>query len=678
LIFTHLELTDFMKIKHAKFDLDADSMVILQGANGQGKSAVFEAMALILTGHRKGSSFKHYIRRGQKKFHIKATMYKTLGGEPYEVEMVCSHTSMPPMNKTVTHKGNIYKNSEYETFISSHFDADLISNITMTMQGDNNLAHFKPSQLRDLLKSVFKISFEKEQEKTREVASHYREKERSLIEKISSYKESLEILKRDEPILYRPPSQVKIDEKRTQLDNVKKELNDLQTYTAELDTIEKDINIVDQQRNEKKRLLDNIQQRIDHTKKKVQVTEQSIKVGHKHLNEIEQELSKFSEADELTQAIERLTDDIASYKSEKQGIEHKLQLIDKGDCPTCRQPLPSDWVSNYNEFKQELEKLSQRLKESDAELRKQRTSNMERTNLENKKRDAERDLETQKVFLKQIQDELEKITNDNQWGQVNKELEDLNTKYGELVSTIDTRRSELSDYLTRETQLIEQQEQLTQELNKLENDKRTYEAKAEILKDNHERKEQVEKALKDFQEEEVGVHRNLEVYEVAEKLVDKYLPTFGVLTAGEKVVQGMLNIIKPVIPSWDIRLAPSRDGVYFEYRESGEDEYSPISMASGFENSLCNIAFKMTLTAYYGLPLMILDEVDAAAVDENSYRVFDSIIQFKRAYQIHQIWLVSHKKDVVAQLIQEYGESSKVFHVEDGNITTAWVGGATQ
>ncbi|MCA1800702.1 MAG: AAA family ATPase, partial [Actinobacteria bacterium] len=224
LIFTYLEITDFMKIKDATFELSPTEMVVLQGGNGQGKSAVFEAMALILTGHRKSSSVKHYIRRGQPKFTLKAVIHKSPESEPYHIEMTCSHKTMPPMNKVVSYQGNMYQNSEYDTFMKSQFDIDLISNITLTMQGDNSISQFKPSQLRDLLKTVFKISFEKEQESVHGAAGHYRELTRTLTDKSNTLQDTLDILRRDEPILYRPPSQEKLTEKRVRVEKLSEDI----------------------------------------------------------------------------------------------------------------------------------------------------------------------------------------------------------------------------------------------------------------------------------------------------------------------------------------------------------------------------------------------------------------------------------------------------------------------
>ena len=680
MIFEYLYLKDFMKIKEMEFHLSPTEMIILSGGNGQGKSAVFEAMALILTGHRKGSSVKHYIRRGQKKFHLKAKIRKTPQSPVFDVEMVCSHTTMPPVNKTVTYEDTSYQNSEYDNFMRAHFDVDLISNITLTMQGDNNLAGFKPAQLRDLLKNVFKISFDQEQEQTHRIASHYRERAHSLDKQIKSIQESLEILKKDEPILFRPPSQKKIDEAREAYEKAKERLQELERSTSSLEALEREHKRVQDtaldkwgqvERYEKEH--QRIENALQELQKKIEASKAKVEKAEEHISSFE---LKTSQA--INNELETLREGLRDLNNQKHNLEHKLDLLDKGSCPTCNQTLPEDWVSNKEEFVEKLYELEESIK-STKQLGDAYKTMLTKVNKAVQTRDqAQKEVEMQESQLDFM---LQSFDRDNSIQQIEyykKLAQDAQNEADELHGRIQKHYKEMEGLLEEKKEVDAQVKETRETLQQLENSRRNYEAKLEILNDNNARKEEIEHRLKTMTDEDIDVHQDLEVYEVAERLVDKYLPTFGVLTAGEKVVRGMINIIRPVIPSWDLRLSPSRDGVYFEYRENEEDEWSPISMASGFENALCNIAFKMNLTAYYGLSLMILDEVDAAAVDDNSYKVFDSIIQFKRAYDIHQIWLVSHKGEVLRQLIAEYGEQIQMFSIEDGLMTHSWKGGATQ
>ena len=685
MIFTYLSITNFMKLKQVEFELTPGDMIILQGDNGQGKSAIFEAMAFILTGHRKGSSAKHYIRRGEKKFELKAVIRKGPHTDPYEIEVVCAHNTMPPTNKSVTYQGKSYQNSEYDAFMKTQFDIDLINNITLTMQGDNTLEQLRPSQLRDMLKNVFKVSFDVEQEKTHEIASHYREKAYSLNEQIKSMSESLEILKKDEPILFRPPSQNKIDEARESYLQHESKVKELEHKTEGIRQKETELKRLQTDASKKKDQLERFLREREESKKvirkKIDAASAKLDTYKQEMEEAESRLGSTQMVPELEKQLESIHSDIMSSKVAHHDLQHKLGLVDEGNCPTCGQALPDEWVSHRAEYEKRLNELTDEIKTMSTLVQEIEASVSERQSQEVRKRFAEQSIKTYSESLQELEQDYRRLEDAHAgglWmGDLQLAVNEAEEHYQQYKVQVESDRESLEQDLADLKKYQMMMTNAKEEVEGLENDRRSYDAKVEILNDNHARRDKLEQLLKAKNEEDIHIHQDLEVYEVAEKLVDKYLPTFGVLTAGEKVVKGMVNIISPVLATWAMRLIPSRDGVYFEYREGEEDEYSPISMASGFEKALCNIAFKMTLTAYYGLPLMILDEIDSAAVDGNSLKVFDSIIQFKRVYDIHQVWLVSHKREVVAQLIQEYGETTQVYHVDDGDVTHTWKGGAT-
>ncbi len=675
MIFTYLEITDFMKIKHARFDLSPSEMVVLQGGNGQGKSAVFEAMALILAGHRKSSSVKHYIRRGQKQFNLKATIQKSPTSMPYRIDITCSHKTMPPTSKVVRYGDSEYQNSEYDTFMRSQFDIDLISNITLTMQGDNSIAQFKPSQLRDLLKTVFKISFEKEQENVHGMAGHYRESSRSISERVKTSIELLDVLKRDEPILYRPPSQEKLTEKRLEIAAVKDEVQELENELSGLDRLRENIANTDVRIREKHMLIKSYETTHKGLWDKVNALRDRLGTLEENIKSNNSKMDTLKEKQEIRALMEEASREIKELTLEGHELDLQLELAKEGVCPTCKREVPEEWKADkesQESHRIDLHRRLNTLEGSRGDLIEQWQQRMSLEAALDKNEDA---LKTLKLSLNDAQSQLTDHENSEYVQQAAEDLAELQQLHKSQTDKLETLVKRHGGSISRVESLKGQFKKLEDELQHLEMAKRDYESKLEILEDNNKRKAHIEEGLETLRKDEIAVNHKLEIYEVAEKLVDKYLPAFGVLAAGEEVVRGMLGIINPVLPAWDIRLAPSRDGVFFEYRESEEGEYSPISMASGFETALCNVAFKLTLTAYYGLPLMILDEIDQAAEDVNSYKVFDSISQFRRAYQIHQIWLVSHKKEVVTQLIQEYGQDTQVFHVEDGEFTHSWKGG---
>lgn len=678
MIFEYLYIKDFMKIKEVEFNLESTNMVILQGGNGHGKSAVFEAMAMLMIGHRKGSSFKHYIRRGTKQFKVKARIVKAPGKNPYDIDIVCSHKTMPPMNKSVTYNGETYRNSDYDTFMRDHFDADLIDNVVLSMQGTNDLSKFKPSQLRDLLTRVFKISFEREKEHVHSLASYAREREKALENQIASLSRSLDILKRDEPILTRPPSEKKLQDLRQEYDRKKKELEKKEQSVHVLDDLSKRISTLQKEAQDQRALLDHYRKDYNRVDKQLQEAREQIQQYKDQKESIQTELKQLSSQEEAQRIIDDAWDKMSELKGQRHNLEHILELVDEGTCPTCKQELPSDWKDNSDEYKKRLQETDTRINELDQQVKEVSDQINKVIRKENELTNKEYNLKVLNHQIVSLEEKFDDLDKNTPWDDLNKTISDKEEEVKTLQVHYAQKEKELQNDIEDKDALVQECQRLSSLLESQTAAFNDYKAKAEILKDNYAKKAEIEKQLQDLRDQDVETHKQKEVREVAEKLVDKYLPTFGVLTAGEKVVKGMHNIITPVLPEWHLRLVPSRDGVYFEYTEGDEEEWSPISLSSGFENALCAIAFKLTLAAYYGLPLMILDEIDAAAVDENSYKVFDSINQFKKVYGIHQIWLVSHKSDVVNQLVQEYGDQVQVYNVHNGEFTHSWIGGATQ
>ncbi|MCA1806275.1 MAG: hypothetical protein LC687_00120, partial [Actinobacteria bacterium] len=505
---------------------------------------------------------------------------------------------------------------------------------------------------------------------------HYRELTRTLTDKSNALQDTLDILRRDEPILYRPPSQEKLTEKRMRVEKLSEDITQSEKEIEGIARLRESLKMTEARIREKKMLLNSYKKEYDLLQARMTSATQNLDQLKEGIAKTELTLGNLRAKETLKSELMDIREEVAKLTRGSHDIELQLELADKGVCPTCRRDVPEEWKENKEDKQQERQTIERKISQLDDKTQELNDQWQKRMALEASLSKSNSSLEAYTKGLEDAKAQLDDYHEKSYQGAAQTELEVLESDKVDLESKIEAFKRDHSDAISRLESMKKDLGIAKTSLRELEDLKRDYESKVEILKDNNKRKEEVDESLFNLRNEEVGAQKKLEVFEVAEKLVDKYLPTFGVLTAGEEVTRGMLGIINPVLPSWDIRLAPSREGVFFEYRENEEDEFSPISMASGFETALCNVAFKLTLTAYYGLPLMILDEIDEAAEDENSYKVFDSISQFRRAYQIHQVWLVSHKKEVVTQLLQEYGQDTQVFHVNDGIFTHTWQGGA--
>ena len=670
MIFEYLYFKDFMKIKETEFHLADNAMPILSGGNGQGKSAVFYGMNLVLTGFKKGGTYRHYIRRGTHKFLIKAVFRIHPKDEPISAVLECSATKTIPLRKQLTHRGQTYSGSDYDAYLARLIDASLLEAITFSLQGEATLASYKPFQLRDLLKTVFQTSFTREQDALGVVVSSMRETLRELEEQRIKLSAQLDTLNTNTEMPARPPSKSQLEDTRTRIQELRHERDALRQATIAVDRARIDMDSaiyeakrVSQERDVKQKAHDQLQNA--HTKHLETIDTLRVRLAEDQANEVELSTSDVDIANVRKAEIE--------CDQSIRTIQERLAIVDKGQCPTCSREAPVEWVSNRDALaqqlkevvssrevqKQQLEKLEERVKElrhTQSSISSLKTSleHMLQQSAENEKR------------LKELDEQLHAPA-------LAEKVSVAKDKEREKIAAFKKAEESCRDSVLALEEIEREIATTETQLHQLQHQQSAYITYREMLHRNGKAIEKTKAELEHANSKLHSVKVQITPHEVAERIVDKYLPSFGVLVAGQKVIEQMLHIIHPVMPAWDIRLVTARDGVAFEYREGTEsDEWSPIAMASGFELAMCSLAFKMTLTAVYGLPLMILDEVDAAAVEANSYRVFDSISQFKREFNIHQIWLVSHRREVVEQLIREYGDTIQHYAVADGEFELEW------
>ena len=671
MIIENLYLKNFMSINEARFSFSPEEeiMILLKGGNGSGKSSVFHAIAFAMLGLRKGSSAKNFIKRGETSFQITMQIRKRPNSDPYHINIVCGKKTMPPVSKVISYQGHEYKNSEYETFIKKEFDIPLLEAIVFTMQGDNDITNFKPSQLREMLKQVFHISFEQEHDIIVKTAHQLSDRSQTINNNIASYKHSLTILDDGvaNELLQRPPSKAILDARTLELEKLTSRLLFIQKDTLALKTLEE---AIANKTKELERVTASVKQVVKEYEE-AQTDLSSKTTARTLLLKTSEEIKKQLEKNPK-QELESLLDKQAKSKTKLQislsEINRKIDVSKADVCYTCGQKLPADWVNHKEDFPVILSDLKKQLKELASDNLSIKKKIDEWNGKENTALRIAFEITSLNQQIKDIQKTIDyKITSEyysellDTQKVLEKEIKNLNTSWEASPSL--RRELDEEDKLNKEIAIKKT------ELNKLEQQLTSYEAQKKIKKSIAEKKINLKSELDKLSLQLVNIDEEKTTYQAAQRLVEKYLPTFGILIAGEKVIDSMSKIIQPIFPNWKMRLVPCRDGVDFEYKSEGEDEYSSISMASGFESALCSIAFKLALTAYYQFPVLILDEIDEASEDKNSYLLFDSMTSFKKEYNIQQIWIVSHKEGVVNKLVSEYGDMCQVYKADKGAFT---------
>ena len=167
---------------------------------------------------------------------------------------------------------------------------------------------------------------------------------------------------------------------------------------------------------------------------------------------------------------------------------------------------------------------------------------------------------------------------------------------------------------------------------------------------------------------------DLAVYKEAKQIFEKKLPQFIIIKTCKKIQSKLNELVQTIFPNLYIRLFYSKKGIEFFYSTSGvtdedmdKESMLPIKQASGFEKAILSICFKSVLCEAYNIPFVILDEVDAAASEENSRRFFDIVIN---GGLFQQSIIISHKIDI-QDTIKGMSDSISAYMVADGDFEHA-------
>ena len=102
----------------------------------------------------------------------------------------------------------------------------------------------------------------------------------------------------------------------------------------------------------------------------------------------------------------------------------------------------------------------------------------------------------------------------------------------------------------------------------------------------------------------------------------------------------MTELFQTSYGRYSTSLQKDSSGVNFYY--TGEKEiFSPVSMASGYEKQLLSITFRLALASLHQLGIFIFDEIDSDSDEENSLRLYKTIMNQK----FDQIFIITHKEN---------------------------------
>ena len=683
-----LHLEHFMCITEADLNFDASS-IIIEGENGQGKSAVMEAIALCLSEKKRSDALREYVQKGADIATIILDL--TYNNEPLHFEFKMNTKGWT--SKDCLYKNKHYTNSEVGVLIKD-LEFTFYSDIIMQMQGQDDITAMTPTQRLSLLQRLFQFDFteqinpiEKKIDEANQNKIVNTEKIDFLEKANKKNEESLETLvekdydfSKEDYDKYKKEledNKIKLESSNSALEKCNELLkekslieNEIRKIKSSKDDAELKINVV----NKTKSDLEN----LDYENQYTLFTQKENELKSE-IDSLEKDCAnKEVEIADLIKQRGVISQQIGTARANQSVYAKKLDLITKGVCPECGQSthtLHSEQIIKDKEnndllltsFEKELEEnnssqlsLNKEVKSKQVEINQKKIDlNVivnEKKSLDSKKQTFELFLNTQNIqkLKSEIKDYENKITkkqnqlndlqnNINSYSSLSAERSNIKTVISDLQNKINS-----ADAIYQHNKLVEVQK-LSIKNNILENENTINDLKSSLSK----------------------IDLDIQTYNEIIKVLDKELPNYLVVKTCARLEKEMNDFVSVVFPSFRLRLLQSRRGVEFFYTTDSNTDMSNIKtlinskMASGYERSVLGLAFKVALCKAYNLSFIALDEIDAAASENNSALTMESLISTNI---FNQIFFITHKPNT-RDVIKSLCDSVITYHVDAGVFT---------
>lgn len=680
-----------MCITEADLNFDANC-IIIEGDNGQGKSAVMEAIAICLSERKRSDSVKEFIQKPHD--HAKIILDLIYNDEQIIFDVNLNHKGGTPLERDVLYKDRHYINSEVTELIKE-LDFTFYSDIIMQMQGQDDIATMTPVMRLNLLQRLFQFDFTEEIGPIQEKLEEFVKNKELDIDKI----DFLEKANKQKDTTLKSLKEKDFSFSKEDYDNYKNELEDKKAQVEKLsndldktfEILQKKTDIqgmIDTIENQKssisQKLLDN--KKANEALKKAdypsQVATLSREVANAIVNKAVAEdviKDKKNTIAQLETSISSINVQIGELNAAKKNCDHKLELAKKGICPECGKP--TDDIDNEKIIKEkeeyddkiggEIEKKDNliiemnKYKDEVAAQRKEISAietNISRLDTEAKMLGQQEAAEKAKLIpeekIKEFEDKLKELDDKA------KPLYDLIHDYDDQLSERDKKtleRSKLKTEIADLEEKIKGSDEIADHNKVVELQRMSI--KNEILEN--------EKNIEVFRNLISDIDLNVQTYNEVLRVLDKELPNYLVVKTCAKLEAEMNNFVNIVFPNFRLRLLQSRRGVEFFYTTDPNVDMTDIKklinskMASGYEKSVLGLAFKVALCKAYNLSFIALDEIDAAASEGNSVLTMESLIS---SNIFNQIFFITHK-EATRDIIKSLSNSVICYHTEKGVFT---------
>lgn len=667
-----LLLENFCCIDRADLEFENYNSILLCGDNGSGKSSVLDAVALCFSDFKRSDTYKEYIKTGKKTAKIDLFADYNSKDLEFHYEFYVNGGS----DKNATYDGKLYKNSEIAELIKS-LNLDFYSNIILSMQGNNDVVTMKPNKRTQYISKLLQFDFTDAMAK---ITNTLQNINADTATKNALCKHMNDEISHKNTETKEVPATIYTQD---QIDGFNQKLKDVDSKLAEFKIQQSDL-----LNKSKQKSLYEMQLSTKKVELEKNITiDNNIKDAKSEIEKLNNSLSQFQdlETDTLTGQLTILQDDLDinnedlnstieslnNFKIEKKQLDDKLELIKAGKCPKCG--APTSYMNDDN-FKNQIVEVD---------------SNIEK--YIQLKKELQESIEKQKKEIDECKNKISIIKNQNAGNKAHKEeiLKNVKIQQDKLitynsflrkdVATLKNEISELENNISNLNNVFIDSQKTNNEIETLTKEKDTYQGYINFYNENIininsivMNNSRVDSEIKVLQQKLLDETNNLKeleskerIYDDAKKILKDTFPQYLILKTCNKLEAEINNVISMVFPKFNIALYQSKSGIEFFYTKNPGDDPMNVKMASGFERAVLSVAFKIALCKAYNMKFVALDEVDAAASDANSEKLFNAILANN---MIDQIFIITHKT-LTRDLIKSISQNIITYNVSNGRFT---------
>ena len=706
-----LSLRNFKTIKEADFPFKK-GVICFTGNNGEGKSTVLHAILLMLFNTTYEGTLKDSIRWGEKEFSL--DMEFEHEGHSYTESLVYSITKGSSRTLTDLNTGEVFSGASASSQLARIIDPEQARAAIVSMENEQNLVTTTPSQRREYLKKIYSLEFKEELNKINQDLTDLDNEIVKLQGKKELLEESSYPLKEEKEL----PDKSVYEEAKKKLDSLDMKMKNLMSDKEKLMELEREKSSIDISLLKSNQQIEGAERGIEIRNNEINTLREGIalleKINYDTLetdelnsaikehqekveslnSKIEEDERELSKIPETLSRVSRLK--LEELNSKKAELSHairesteKLQVLRQGKCPTCGRDISPEEAEKervrLTELQQEEQEVleaqrteqkrvddltaeNERIKNDRAYWTSSKTKHLNEIN----SLDSAFSMTKENIALKYKADRA-KTEGDIKTYQSQilasetaiKSFEETQRIYSEQIEEYNKRKESIGKQISAYVNLQDTIDRINLERKEPAcivsnyDDAVAYNNSVKVYNEEMLRKEEERnKQIKEITDSLDSLNTRKSMITVAKGMVQREFPSFVISRMVQSLSDYVNEFLDKVYPKYQISIEEAKNSLNILYGEYKTD----VKMASGFEKSAFSLAYMYALGKIQAYGLLICDEGDATASDENSAKFYRML--GRSTDWLEQIMCITHKEEIKELLRNDF--HAQVFTVENG------------